>query len=236
MTDPAVPFDQPPSPDRSAPVTTGEVPDRTGVAPGSSPADAGKVEEALAAVTDGFRVLGRLLAGVGGAASGFLLALSVGGVAALAIGLFAWHATIPEAAVIVLLVAPCIVAPQVLRRRIGALVETATHPAEAASQARDLLRRVQPGGELRREVDRLRRVVTEGGGRRVRRAIEVSRATGGVLAIVEPDPERHRLLLPLRPERLARLTAWAWACLWSPLLAGLVTTAALVTLLVRAVS
>lgn len=182
------------------------------------------------------QTLGRLLAGAGWAARGILLAVSLFGVTALAVGLATWHATLLQDVIVVVLVAPCIVAPQVLRRRIGDLVETATHPAEAAAQARDLLSRVKPGGEMHREVNRLRSVVADADRRRIRQTMEVARATGGVLAMVEPDPERHRLLLPLRPERLAYLSAWASASLWGPLLAGIVIAAALVTLVVRLVS
>jgi hypothetical protein len=186
-------------------------------------------------VSDGLTVLGRLLTGAGLAAAGLLVLVSLGGVMALAIGLAAWHDPLP-AIVVVILVAPCIVAPQVLRRRVQDLVQTATHPAQAASQARDLLSRVQPGGELRAQVEHLRSAASARHRGRLRSAVGVARATSGVLALAEPDPERHRLLLPLRPERVALLSTWALASFWGAVVAVFVTFAAVAALLGRAIT
>lgn len=194
-----------------------------------------RIEAAQRAVSDGLTVLGRLLTGAGLAASVLLVLVSLGGLIALAMGLAAWHEPL-SALVVIVLVAPCIVAPQVLRRRIRDLVQTVTHPAEAAAQARDLVGRVRPGGELRQQVDRLQAAAADHRRGRLRAAFGVAKATSGVLALAEPDPERHQLLLPLRPEKVAWLSTWAVATFWGAMVAGLVTTAAVITLLGRAIS
>ncbi len=194
-----------------------------------------RIETAQRAVADGLTVLGRLLTGAHLAAAALLVLVSLGGLIALAMGLAAWHDPLP-ALVVVVLVSPSIVAPQVLRRRIRDLVETVTHPAEAAAQARDLLGRVRPGGELRQQVDKLQAAATARHRGRLRGAFGVAKATSGVLALVEPDPERHRLLLPLRPEKVAWLSTWAGATFWGAVVAGVVTAAAVLALVGRAVA
>jgi hypothetical protein len=186
------------------------------------------------AVLDGLNVLGRLLTGASWAIAGLLVLASAGSLLALVLGLLAWHDSIVGIVLVVLVAATGVVAPQVLRRRLVALVETATHPAEAAAQARDLIRRIRPDGEARQKVDQLRTAAAMRHRGRVRAALGMARATSGVLGLVEPDPERHRLLLPLRPERIASLSAWAWAAFWGPLAAFVLAVAALVTFALHA--
>lgn len=192
-----------------------------------------RLDGAQQAVLDGLSVLGRLLTGARWAAAGALLLASAGSVVALVLGLLAWHDAILPVVLVVVATVPGVVAPHVLRRRISALVETATHPSEAASQARDLIGRIRPSGEARQKVDHLRAAAAMRHRGRIRAAVGVARATSGVLGLVEPDPERHRLLLPLKPERIATLSAWAWAAFWGPAVAGIVAVAAAVALVLH---
>jgi len=188
------------------------------------------------AVADGVRRLGGLLSGAGRAVRMAALVLVGAGVAGLGLGLAAWHGSVLAVLVVLVLTVPAVVAPIVLRRRIAALVETATHPAEVADQARDMFGRLRGGGELTQLADRLRGTGPGGRGRRGRffQAIGVARAASSVVGLGEPDPERHRLLVPLAPQRIASLWTWLLVALWGGAVAAVVAVVAVVVLLLSA--
>lgn len=202
----------------------------------ASDADEPDQRSATDAVADGVRRLGDLLSGAGRAVRVMALLLVAAGVLGLVLGLAAWHGSVLAVVVVLALTLPAVAAPLVLRRRIAALVETATHPAEVADQARDMFGRLRSGGELTQLADRLRG--TAAGGRRGRgrflQAVRVARAASSVVGLGEPDPERHRLLVPLAPQRIASLWTWLLVALWAAAVAAVVAVVAFVMLVVSA--
>src|SRR5699024_4522800 len=80
-------------------------------------------------------------------------------------------------------------------------------------QIRDLASRVLETDDLRAVTARLRAKDPEGGGR-IRRMVRTGRLVSTVVGRFGPDEQRHPMLVPFRPERLAVL--WL-AATWSAL-------------------
>ncbi|CAN5624091.1 hypothetical protein BH10ACT1_BH10ACT1_31510 [soil metagenome] len=151
-----------------------------------------------------------------------LAALVVGtGIVALLLGATASRHTPIALLLVVVLCLPAIVLPLYVVRRTGALAEAASHPRELAEQARDLVGQVRGSAELRTLATRVARRgsgspgASERGGK-LRGALSTAKLASTVVGQAQPDEERHALLVPCAPERLARtwwalgITPWAW--------------------------
>ncbi|MGI8709487.1 MAG: hypothetical protein ACR2LA_00610, partial [Acidimicrobiales bacterium] len=205
--------------------------------PADDPAQAeGALAATRQAVEDGVAHLGTLLRGAGRAMFVVGVGITLVGIFALAVGLAAWHGSVLAVAVVVLVALPAIVGPRLLHRRVSALVEAVSHPAEVADEARDLLGRLRSGEELRQLADRLRGSHrTAGGGRvargsRLLRALGTARSASAVLGLVEPDPRRHPRLVPLQPARVRSLWWWLLASAAGLVMAVVLSIVALIVL------
>lgn len=219
MTEPRPPF--PPPPDRPT-VAAGAAAEQVEAVEQVEPAGIDAVGELRAELTAGDGRLGRyaararlvvrLLAGV----------VVLTGVVALVLGLAAWRDSPVGRVAVGLACLPAIAAPLYVARRTSALADAAAHPRELADQAGDLVGSLRHSPELTALAQRLRhrgRTATAEAGRRsgrLGRALGLARLTSSVIGQAAPDPVRHRLLVPLRPERLRStwlavvVSAWGW--------------------------
>ncbi len=221
----------PPLPDPSGPIVGGS-------AGGDAvPPDVVALEAELAA-GDGSRLaryarrartLARVLAGL----------VAGTGVLALVVGLAAWRDHPAGLLLVVLCCLPAIVAPLYVARRTGALAHAAGHPREAARQAQDLVGRVRHSAELQTLAGELSRRGSRGAGAapagRVRGTIRLARLASTVIGQAQPDDERHPLLLPFTPERLARTWSAVGMSLWGWAIAALVLVVSVPALVVSLV-
>ncbi len=176
----------------------------------------GTLANARSRVEDGIGHLGSLLRGIKVGVQVLAMGVLLIGLLAVGLGLAAFHGSVLAVVFVVLVAIPAIIGPLYFRRRVSALVDAASHPAEVADEARDLLGRVrQDGAGLGDLANRLRGAETSGGGanpiaRRSKlvRAVGIARAASGVLGMFEPDSKLHPHLVPLRPERVRSL--WWW--------------------------
>lgn len=174
----------------------------------------------------GGRVLSAVGSGVGFLAYIALAVLALGVAASLLAG-FAFHDDAAVLIVMLLLCSPAVVAPLVAWRSLVKLREAVTHPREIANQLRDLISGLGVSPELSELATRLNeRVGKEGTSAvrrgRLRRSLHNARLLSKVVGIAQPDPVRHRLLLPFTPERTGRLFAsFTWSA-WGALLATIV--------------
>ncbi|MCB0978892.1 MAG: hypothetical protein KDB02_15665 [Acidimicrobiales bacterium] len=164
-----------------------------------------------------------------------LAVLALGVAAALLAGL-AFCSHVAVLAAMLLLCAPAIVAPLVAWRSLVKLRESVTHPREIASQLHDLISGLGGSPELRELATRLKeRAGMEGTiavrGGRLRRSLHTARLLSKVVGIAQPDPVRHRLLIPFTPERTGRmLTSFTWSA-WGAVLATIVWFSAFTSIL-----
>lgn len=195
-------------------------------------------------------VLARLDAGDGGqlargigwlrrAIQAVALLAAATGVLALLLGLAAWGSSIVGAVVVVAVCAPAVAAPAYVARRTTALAAAASHPKEVAEQARDLVVRVRSSAELASLARRLRsrdRATATGSAprRRLGRGLGVLRLASTVIGQARPDPKRHPLLVPFRPELLRATWLAVLVSLWAWLATSVLALVATVALLARA--
>lgn len=158
-----------------------------------------------------------------------LAALVVGtGAAALLVGEAAFRGRPVAMAVIAVLCLPAVVLPIYVASRTGTLAAAAARPREMAAQVGDLVSRVRDSAELRDLATRLARRRTGGAGAatpgegRLRGALSLARLVSTVVGQAQPDEERHPLLVPFTPERLARVWSAIGLSLWAWLVASLV--------------
>lgn len=167
-----------------------------------------------------------------------LLALAAGltGLVALVLGVAAWHDPWYEAVVVALVCLPAVAGAAYVARRARQLAAAATHPQEVAAQARDLLGRVRTSPELSRLATRVRerRLAASGAGR-VRGMWQLARLATTVVGQAQPDPDRHRYLVPFAPERIRNTWLGVVVTLWGWAVAAVVAVVAALTLLVRQV-
>lgn len=161
------------------------------------------------------------------------------GVAALLLGLAAWGGSIVGAVVVIAVCAPAVAAPAYVARRTTALAAAASHPKEAAEQARDLVLRVRSSAELTALARQLRRrdAIAAGSAprRRLGRGLGVLRLASTVVGQARPDPQRHPLLVPFRPERLRATWLAVIVSLWAWLATIVLALVAAVALLAQAI-
>lgn len=165
-----------------------------------------------------------------------ILAVAVGavGLLALLVGLGAWRSSVPAMVLVAVLCLPAVLLPIYVARRTGALARAVANPHDMAAQAQDLMGRVRDSADLAKLRSAFdgrpgRGRSTGPAGERkigVRRAASLARSASAVIGQAHPDDERHPLLVPFTPERMARTwTAAGWSI-----------TALVVALLVLAVS
>lgn len=163
------------------------------------------------------------------------LAIVVGatGLVGLGLGLAAVDSNTGRLVVVVACL-PAILAPAYVALRTRALAESAANPKELAHQAKDLLGRVKDSPDLRELADRILhgRVGQQGRFGRARGAFGVARLAGKVVQEAEPDPKRHRLLVPLQPDRLRNTWLGVVVSMWAWLVAAAVCVGALIALAV----
>lgn len=159
------------------------------------------------------------------------------GILALLVGLGGWR-EVPIALVIVVIAClPAILLPLYVIRRTGALAVAVGHPREMATEARDLVAHMPDTTELRALAGQVARGRGTGGEatgrlRRVRGGVRVARLTSQVIEQAGPDAERHPLLVPFTPGRLAATWSGAVWSLWALLLALAVLLVSIPALLI----
>lgn len=205
-------------------------PSTTGPTPG------GEQAEAAALVGDGTR-LARVIRRLRFVVWFIAAAASLTGLVAAVAGLLAWGGSIFGALVVLALCAPAIAAPLFVARRTSAIARAASQPRELAAQARDLVLSLRTSPELRSVTDGLRRLAgadVDGPRRgRLRRGLSLVRLVSSLVGLARPDPDRHPLLVPFQPERLAATWRAVIIALWGWLVAGVVALLAFLVLLGR---
>lgn len=189
--------------------------------PGPASEDVAALERELA-IGDGNR-LARYAARARSVARLLAVLVVTTGVAALLVGLAAWRETPIAMVVVVLLCLPAVVVPLYVARRTGSLAEAAARPKEMAHQTQDLISGVRNSAELRTLADRVTNrgtsqptAVSARRPGRLRGAMQLAKLASTVVGQAQPDADRHPLLVPFTPERLARtwsavvISLWAW--------------------------
>jgi hypothetical protein len=196
-------------------------------------------------------VLTRLAAGDGGQlarsigwlrrairAVAFLAAAT--GVLALVLGLAAWGGSIVGVVVVAAVCAPAVAAPAYVARRTTALAAAASHPREVTDQARDLVLRVRSSTELASLARQLRHrdLTAAASGSVARRSLgrgfSLLRLASTLVGQARPDPKRHPLLVPFRPELLRATWLAVIVSLWAWLATSVLAMVAVVALLAGA--
>ena len=171
------------------------------------------------------------------------------GLAVVAFGAIAFRGEPPLVLVTAVIGLPLVVLALLIGRHTGALAEAIAHPGDTVAQAKDLVVRAKGSPELHRLAGAVvaRKAKERAlGGRsrrgsgglslgRLRQAIRSGRMISAVIGLAQPDPVRHRLLVPFTPLRLRRLwfeiTVALWWWLVAAIVAFVVFLAALVSLL-----
>lgn len=148
------------------------------------------------------------------------------GLVALVVGLWAWHRPLPAALLVMLLVAPAIMAPLMVSRHALLLGRAAGHPRALLAQAQDLVSGMRTSPELRSlasSVVRPGRGRTPGSGGRSKRglrgALRTTRLLTAVVGLAGPDKGRHPLLMGFTPVRMRTTWLAFWWSLWGWLVA-----------------
>lgn len=163
---------------------------------------------------------------------------AITGLVALVLGMAAWGHSLLGILFVLVACSPAIAAPVYVARRTSAIAHAAAQPKEMARQAKDLLTGLRSSPELVSLVNRLRRGAGAGASAprrgRLRRGVTMLRLTSAVVGLASPDPKRHALLVPFRPERLHATWVAVIVSLWAWLAAAVVALLATVVLLGRA--
>lgn len=165
------------------------------------------------------------------------------GALALVVGLVAWRDSPIALVVVAVLCLPAIAGPIYVARRATALADAAAHPRQVAAQAQQLVGRVRQSTELRTLAERVvsrrsgdhRSPISGGGPGRIRGAVQLAKLASTVVGQAQPDPERHPLLVPFTPERLARTWSAVGVSLWGWALAAVVLVVSVPALLISLV-
>ncbi len=227
-------------------------------APIESPAGDDDTSVVLAALTrNGAKGLSVTVAVIHRSVQAICPAAGTTGAIALVLGVWAWHRSLPGAAIAVLGGGAALGAAAYVWVRTRALATAVGHPAEALTQAQDLVRRATGSAELHQLATAVRsrkavKAVTKAGKAskaskaskavkvtkvaklgRARRALRTGRLISSVIGLASPDPERHRYLIPLTPERLRALWLAIVVGLWAWLVSAAIAAVALLTLAVQ---
>lgn len=162
------------------------------------------------------------------------LAAAGTGLAVLLFGAVAWRNEPAGLLFAALVGVPAVALPLYVAWRSSRLAEAVADPAEVASQAKDLAVHLKGSVELHRLAGRLRardavaagravRTSARGAGR-LRRLIRSGRSLTALIGLAQPDPVRHRLLIPFTPVRMRALWLAITVGLWWWLAAAIVAT------------
>ena len=167
-----------------------------------------------------------------------LLCIAAGltGLVALLLGVWAWHNSLPGAAVAVASGIPTIAVAVYVLVRTRDLAAAVRQPARTIAQAQDLVVRAKGSPELHQLA---RRAVARGGRReagvgRMRRAIRSGQLISAVIGLAAPDPKEHDLLVPFTPARLKMLWLAITIGLWAWLVAAAIASLAFLSLALQA--
>ncbi len=164
------------------------------------------------------------------------VAAAATGLAALLLGFWAWHNSLPGAAIAVAGGGGTLAVAVYVLIRIRALSAAVKHPAEVIAQAQDLVLRAKGSPELHKLAGtvRARKAAKAAGLGKVRRAMSTGRLISSVIGLASPDPERHAYLVPFAPDRLKNLWLAILVGLWAWLVSAVIASMALLSLAVQA--
>ena len=163
------------------------------------------------------------------------VAAALTGLVALLLGVWAWHNSLPGAAVAILAGVPTIYVALYVLVRTRALARAVKQPARAVAQAQDLVIRAKGSPELHQ----LARRVASGGTKRqpgvgrLRRALRSGQLISAVIGLAGPDPKEHDLLVPFTPARLKMLWLAITVGLWAWLISAVMASLAFLSLAVQ---
>lgn len=157
------------------------------------------------------------------------------GLVALVLGVWAWHSSLPGAALAFVGGAVTLAVAIYVLVRVRALAVAVKHPTEVLAQAQDLVLRAKGSPELHKLAGkvRARKAAKAAGLGRARRALSTGRLISSVIGLASPDPERHRYLVPFTPDRLKNLWLAILAGLWAWLISAVIASLAFLSLAIQ---
>lgn len=158
------------------------------------------------------------------------------GVVALVLGLAAWHGSLGEVVVVLVVTLPAVAAPVMTARKLRPLTAAVAQPDETARQARAYFATATRSVELDELVARAANVHQRGDQVRLGGIWRTSRLVATVVGRVRPDPATQPLLAAFSPTNLK--AAWLGVIIswWLWLVALFLAMAAGLTLAVDAVT
>lgn len=198
--------------------------------------DADLLEVTAALERGGPRRLAAVIRALRGTIVLLCLAAAGTGLGVILFGAVAWRDQPTGLLFAALVGVPAVALPLYVAWRSSMLAEAIADPAEVASQAKDLAVHLKGSVELHRLAGRLRardavaagravRGSTRGAGR-LRRMVRSGRSLSALIGLAQPDPVRHRLLIPFTPVRMRALWLAITVGLWWWLAAAIVATIA----------
>lgn len=189
----------------------------------------------------------RLVAGLGGflsqlarrvrqAAMGLAGLAAAIGLVALVLGVWAWHDSVLQLAVLAVICVPAVLAPLFVIRRLKPIAEAVAHPDEAARQARSYFSGLPATPELQELVDEAAGLQRGTGKVRLRGAFRSARLLGSLVEAISPDPRTQPLVAAFHPARLRGIWLAAIASWWLAMVSSVVAIVAAVSLLADAIS
>ena len=165
------------------------------------------------------------------------LAAGATGLVALVLGFWAWHRSLPGAAIAIVGGGGTLAVAAYVLVRIRALATAVRHPTEVLSQAQDLVLRAKGSPELHKLAGkvRARKAAKAAGLGRARRALSTGKLISSVIGLASPDPERHRYLVPFTPDRLKNLWLAVLVGLWAWLVSAVIASLAFLTLAIQSI-
>ena len=163
------------------------------------------------------------------------LAGGLTGLVALLLGVWAWHHSLPGAALAVVAGVPTIAVAIYVLVRIRALARAVKQPGRTLAQAQDLVMRAKGSPELHRLARRVasRGTKREAGVGRLRHALRSGRLISAVIGLAGPDPKEHDLLVPFTPARLKTLWLAVTVGLWAWLVCAVIASLAFLSLAIQ---
>lgn len=164
------------------------------------------------------------------------VAAGLTGLVALLLGVWAWHHSLPGAAIAVAAGLPTLVIAGYVGMRTRALAAAIRRPNEVLAQAQDLVLRAKGSPELHKLAGRLRdrKAAKNAGLGRMRRAVRTGQLVSSVIGLASPDPKRHDLLIPFTPDRLRNLWLAVTIGLWAWLISAVMASLAFLSLAIQA--
>ena len=158
------------------------------------------------------------------------------GAIALVLGIWAWHDSVIVVVIVAALCLAAVAAPFFVLRRLKPITAAVEHPDEAARQARDYFAGLRSSPELDELVDQAVGLYKGSGKVRIRGAFQSARLMSSLVESVAPDTNAQPLVAAFHPVRLrtvwlAVLTSW-----WLALVAMIIATVAVVSLIADAIT